>query len=187
MLMNRGFWDPVNVKLFPVAAKAIHDCCCPAVEVFFASMSPNTDIKLHSDFANFVLTSHLALDIPNSGENLCRLTIGDTERQWINGEIMLFDTSILHSAVNESEKTRFILMMRVWHPDLTETERNALQYIYNCLEFPELASGDVSERICADAIVEAARRFPEIKKGTGRKSGFLDRSVSRRMHRKKRK
>lgn len=174
VLMNRGVWDPVNVNLFPVTAKAVHESGVPAVEVFFASMKPNTSIKPHSDFTNFVLTSHLALDIPYSGENKCRLSVGDTERQWINGEVMLFDTSIMHDAINESDKTRYILMLRVWHPELTEMERQALQFTYNALEFPDLVSTDPEERFKAERKVEAARSFPEIKKGIGRKPGFGD-------------
>jgi Aspartyl/Asparaginyl beta-hydroxylase len=172
VLMNRGIWDPINANLFPVTAKAVHESGVPAVEVFFASMKPNTNIKLHSDFTNFVLTSHLPIDIPYSGENKCRLSIGDTVRQWINGDVMLFDTSIMHDAINESDKMRYILMLRVWHPDLTEAERQALQFTYNSLEFPGLVSSNPEEQFKAGRIVEAARAFPEIKKGTGRKPGF---------------
>ena len=36
--MDRGVWDPVNVNLFPKAAKAIHDARVPATEVFFARL-----------------------------------------------------------------------------------------------------------------------------------------------------
>jgi hypothetical protein len=64
VLMDRGVWDPVNVNLFPKTSKAIHDCGAPVVEAFFASMKPHTDIKLHTDNTNFVVTSHLAIDIP---------------------------------------------------------------------------------------------------------------------------
>jgi aspartate beta-hydroxylase len=172
VLMDRSFWDPVNVNLFPVTAKAVHDSGVPAVEVFFASMQPHTDIKPHSDFTNFVLTSHLPIDIPYSGQNKCRLKIGDTERQWINGELLLFDTSLMHDAVNESDKTRYILMLRLWHPDLTDIERQALQFTYDCLEFPEILSADVRERTQAELSVEAAKVFPEIKKGSRSKVGF---------------
>ncbi len=40
---------------------------------------------------------------------------------------MLFDTSILHKAENTADVTRYILMMRVYHPELTALERSALQ------------------------------------------------------------
>jgi len=169
VLMNRGMWDPVNVNLFPVAAMAVSESNAPAVEVFFASMQPNSEIQPHSDFTNFVVTSHLPLVIPFSGQNKCRLRIGDTERQWINGEVMMFDTSVMHDAINESDQMRYILMLRVWHPDLTETERDALQFIYNVLEFPDLLSTNAEERFKAERMAEAAQAFPELIK---QKSGF---------------
>ena len=117
---------------------------------------------MHSDFTNFVLTSHLAIDIPESGKNKCRLSVGDDTRQWANNKVMLFNTSIMHDAINESDKTRYILMMRVWHPDLTQVEREAIQFVYDCLEFPELVSDNAEARAAAERQVEAMRAFPTI-------------------------
>lgn len=165
VLRDRGVWDPVNVNLFPETAKTIHDCGVPTTEVFFASMKPHSDIRPHSDFTNFVLTSHLPLKIPENGNNKCRLTIGDTTRQWIEGELMAFDTSIMHDAINESDEMRYILMMRVWHPDLTQEEQNALQFTYDCLLVPELVSHDPGKRFMAEQQIEAMHRFPDIKRG----------------------
>jgi aspartate beta-hydroxylase len=173
VLMNRGAWDRTNAARFPVTARAVRDASVPAVEVFFASMKPRTNIKPHSDFTNFVLTSHLAVDIPYSGSNRCRLTVGDTTRQWINGQVTLFDTSVTHDAVNDSDRTRYILMMRVWHPDLTETERRALQFVWNCLEFPDLVSSDPTEREQAESQLQSVQGFPKLMdRGTARKQGF---------------
>lgn len=169
VLMNRGMWDETNCNLFPQTAKAVLNSGIPATEVFFASMKPQSSIKLHSDFTNFVLTSHLAVDIPESGSNKCRLTVGDETRQWINGEVMLFDTSIMHDAINESKQMRYILMFRVWHPDLTETEKNALQLIYDCLEVPDLLSEERDRREAAEREVAKLRTFPKLQSST---SGF---------------
>jgi aspartyl/asparaginyl beta-hydroxylase (cupin superfamily) len=170
VLMNRGVWDPVNANLFPVTAKAVHDAKVPAVEVFFASMEPHSIIQPHSDFTNFVLTSHLALDIPYSGDNKCRLSVGDTQRQWINGELMLFDTSIQHDAINESDLTRYILMLRVWHPDLSDLERQALQFTFSALEEPDLVSLDPERRRQAEQAVATSLAFPKLR--TAPKLGF---------------
>jgi Aspartyl/Asparaginyl beta-hydroxylase len=172
VLMNRGRWDLVNAQLFPKTSQAIHKSGVPATEIFFASMEGPSSIKMHSDFTNFVLTSHLALDIPYSGENKCRLTVGDETRQWINGNVMVFDTSLLHDAVNESDKMRYILMMRIWHPDLTATERAALQFTYDCLELPGLVSSDPGERFLAEQTAESVRAFPKLD--LPRVAGFGD-------------
>jgi Aspartyl/Asparaginyl beta-hydroxylase len=119
------------------------------------------------------LTSHLAIDIPNSGQNKCRLSVGSTEKQWINGEVSLFDTSIMHEAVNESDQVRYILMMRVWHPDLTSLERQALQFTYDALECPEIVTGNTPEqRDSALRKMNEAKEFPVLKKGKVYKGGF---------------
>ena len=163
VLKDRGMWDEVNCNLFPKTAKAVLGSGIPATEVFFASMKPNTDIKLHSDFTNFVLTSHLAIDIPENGNNKCRLSIGDETRQWMNGEVTLFDTSMMHDAVNESDEMRYILMFRIWHPNLSEVERNALQFIYDCLSVPDLVDDDDSVRATAQSQIETLRTFPKLR------------------------
>ncbi|GAX17758.1 hypothetical protein FisN_24Hh175 [Fistulifera solaris] len=185
VLMDRGVWDPVNVELFPKTAQAVRDAGVPAVEVFFASMEPHSRIQPHSDFTNFVLTSHLALDIPYSGTNQCRLTIADQTREWINGEVMLFDTSLMHDAVNDSDRTRYILMFRVWHPDLTDSERQALQFIYDCLNAPEIVTGATAEeRERTELAMLAARTFPAKKNGS---QGFGVQSTTSKSSKKKRK
>jgi hypothetical protein len=163
VLLDRGTWDANNAALFPQTSKFLHDTLPDdfAVEIFFAQMDPKSTIQPHSDFTNFVLTSHLALDIPYSGQNKCRLSVGDVTQEWINGKVTVFDTSLFHDAVNESEKTRYILMFRLWHPDLSKEERKALQFIYDCLVVPELASApSESERFMAEQRLQILRSFP---------------------------
>lgn len=172
VLMDRGIWDPVNVNLFPVTSKLIHDLRIPCCEVFFASMEPYSKIELHSDFTNFVLTCHLSLYIPYSGSNKCRLTVGNTTKQWMNGNMLLFDTSLMHDAINDSDQTRYILMLRIWHPDLTEVERNALQYTFNCLEYPNLVSNDLTIRSETENIIKEQMKFPYIQRGGISSTGF---------------
>lgn len=184
VLMNRGMWDETNTQLFYKTAKILHDAKVPATEIFFASMQPQTTIAPHSDFTNFVLTSHLALDIPESGHNKCRLTIGNTTKQWENGNVMLFDTSLLHDAVNQADQTRYILMLRLWHPDLTQSERNGLQFIYNVLEFPDLIADDPRLVEQAERNVEAALMFPKLET---RASGFGAAGTSLKPKKQKRK
>ena len=167
VLLNRGQWDETNASLFPITAKAIHSSGVPVAEAFFASMKPHTDIKPHSDFTNFVLTSHLPLVVPENGNNKCRLSVGDETREWLEGKVILFDTSIYHDAVNDSDEMRYILMLRVWHPDLSEEERDALQFIYDCLEIPELLSDDPDVVSMAEQHAESMRAFPLLKAATG--------------------
>jgi len=139
VLMDRTTWDPTNAALFPETAALLHRAKVPCVEAFFASMKPDSKISAHSDSCNFVLTAHLGLEIPPGG---CKIAVGNETRFWENGEVMLFDTSLLHDAENPTTENRYILMLRVWHPELDEIEVQALQFIYDCLDVPDLLSDD---------------------------------------------
>ena len=161
VLLHRGLWHTSHVTdLFPVTSRLLHDLDdLPAVEIFFAQMDPQSTIQRHSDFTSFVLTCHLGLDIPTNGE--CTLTVGDTTVAWDNGNVLLFDTSIHHAAQNTSpDRVRTILMLRVWHPDVTAIEREALQFIYDVLECPELIDPDPAVRREAEQALQKAKVFP---------------------------
>ena len=134
-LCDRTVWDATNSALFPKTCALLTKSKVPLVEAFFAKMEPNSEIKPHSDMCNFVLTCHLGIDVP---EGECDLTVGDTTVEWRNGKVMLFDTSILHKAENRADVTRYILMMRVYHPELSSLERSALKLVFDCLDEPEL-------------------------------------------------
>ena len=134
-LCDRTVWDETNSALFPKTCALLTKSKVPLVEAFFAKMDPKSDIKPHSDMCNFVLTCHLGIDVP---EGQCDLTVGDATVEWANGKVMLFDTSILHKAENRADVTRYILMMRVYHPELSTLERSALKLVFDCLDEPEL-------------------------------------------------
>ena len=156
-LCDRTVWDPTNSALFPKTCALLTKSKVPLIEAFFAKMSPKSDIKPHSDMCNFVLTCHLGVDVP---EGKCDLTVGDETVEWRNGKVMLFDTSILHKAENRAETTRYILMLRVYHPELSTVERSAMQLVFDCLDEPDLVADQeaLSEYDQRRRALEAASR-----------------------------
>jgi aspartate beta-hydroxylase len=126
-----GRWDPANSALFPETCQLLRQSEAPLMEAFIAKMPAGTKILPHSDGCNAVLTASLGLIVPESG---CRLNVGDATCAWTEGGMFLFDSSILHEAVNESDEDRYALVMRVWHPELTAAEIQALTYAFDCIE-----------------------------------------------------
>ena len=159
VLMDRTTWDPVNSKLFPRTAKLLADAEAPIVEAFFAAMTPRSRINPHTDSCNFILTSHLGLRIPEG----CSLTVGDETRTWTEGGVMLFDTSLYHDAANDSDDTRYILMLRTWHPELSDVERKALQFLFDVLDVPDLISSDPVAQFRAEHELAGLRTRPEVR------------------------
>ena len=112
------------------------------------------------------LTAHLGLVIP---EEQCWIKVGKDTREWRNGEMLMFDTSLMHEAANTADSVRYILMMRVWHPDLSPSEVDAIKYIFTCLDEPERVEGDLRMigtlpaceclRACRCEFVSAANQY----------------------------
>ena len=155
------------------------------MEAFFARMQPGSKIAPHSDYCNFALTAHLGLVIP---EKECWIKVGKDTREWRNGEMLMFDTSLMHEAANTADSVRYILMLRVWHPDLTEDEVGAIKYIFSCLDEPEIVEGDL--RALAPKMFEPqAQRSPApVKAATtnfGPVEGGLNRADRRATKKKK--
>ena len=63
-------------------------------------------------------------------------------------------------------------MMRLWHPDLTNVEKEALQFTFDCLEFDQLLSDNEEERFKAESIVDISRAFPIITDDKSTGNGF---------------
>ncbi|MBT0584860.1 aspartyl/asparaginyl beta-hydroxylase domain-containing protein [Alteromonas oceanisediminis] len=103
---------------------------CPpfAPEAFVSTLVPKAVIPPHYGLTNIKLTLHVALNVnPNAS-----LTAGGQVFHWHDGcSAMVFDDSFLHSAKNEGEVPRSVLILDIWHPDLTLGERNALARFFD--------------------------------------------------------
>jgi len=74
----------------------------------FSLLEPGTHVKPHKGYSRMVLRSHLALIVPENGDMALR--VDGITRQWVEGEVMVFDDSFEHEAWNFSEKRRAVLM-----------------------------------------------------------------------------
>jgi aspartate beta-hydroxylase len=138
--MDRCVWDQTNILLFPETTRLLRELEVPCMEAFFARMTPHSKIRAHSDYCNFALTAHLGVDVP---EGQCWIRVGNDTREWRNGGMLVFDTSIMHDAVNDGDRMRYILMLRVFHPELSSTEVAAIRSIFNYLDDPLLLEHDI--------------------------------------------
>ena len=85
---------------------------------FFSTMSPLTHIEPHYGACNLKLRCHFPLFAPEG-----KLRVAGESRSWKEGEMMIFDDSYEHEAVNLSKtEERVILLMDIWHPDLVQEE-----------------------------------------------------------------
>jgi tetratricopeptide (TPR) repeat protein len=86
-------------------------------------LAPGTRIPPHNVLMNTRLICHLPLIVP---PDCGALRVGNEERPWVEGEMLIFDDSMEHEAWNNSDQERVILLFEIWRPEITRQEREIL-------------------------------------------------------------
>lgn len=94
---------------------------CP--NAMFSALAPRSHIPPHTGETNARLVVHLPLIVPQG----CRYRVGFDQREWREGEILVFDDTIEHEAHNDSDSLRVVLIFDVWNPLLSLEEREAVR------------------------------------------------------------
>lgn len=174
VLQDRCEWEEVNCKLFPKTVELLKSVQCPSVEAFFARQPPNTGIKPHTDNTNFILTAHLGIDVPEAES---WMQVGEFKRYWENGKGLVADTSFIHSTSNESDlKDRYVLIIRFWHPELSQLECQALQFLFDALADPTLNGIQEAAQRAKDRLPKKVRRRLKNRSSNG-SLGFLSKGM----------
>lgn len=67
-------WSEEFASEFPRTIQIMTDLNVPSCEVFYAKQGPRSGLKPHSDKNNFIMTCHVALDVP---EGECWIKVGE--------------------------------------------------------------------------------------------------------------
>jgi aspartate beta-hydroxylase len=95
----------------------------PFADAFYSWLDPKYTVRGHYSADNFRVRCHLALDTPEESF----LSVAGESRTWREGQVLLFDDSFFHEAVNNSDRHRLVFITDFWNPGLTITERRALK------------------------------------------------------------
>lgn len=94
-----------------------------APETLFSVLRPGSHILPHRGVTNTRLVTHLPLVVPPD----CAIRVGGQTHAWKEGQCVTFDDTFEHEAWNKSDRTRVILLMDTWNPDLSGVEREAVR------------------------------------------------------------
>lgn len=135
-LVDRGHW---NVLYFHSAGRRVEDGhrLCPrtaaileaipgvgdAGQVYLSVLSGGTHIAAHCGPTNTRLRCHLGISVPEG----CRIRVGDDCHRWQEGRCLVFDDSFEHEVWHEGVDDRVVLILDVWHPQLSPAEIWALK------------------------------------------------------------
>lgn len=103
----------------------------------FSLLKPKTHIPSHVGVSNVRLVTHIPLIIPDG----CGFRVGNQIRPWELGKAMIFDDTIEHEAWNYSDKLRVVLIFDIWHPHLSNAEKELITQMAKGLEVFQLEGG----------------------------------------------
>ena len=169
MALNAG-WNTYNFFFF--GEKFEENCArCPETtalleslprferdHIMFSALNPHTRIPPHYGPMNGILRAHLPLIVPQG----CYIKVGEDERPWEEGKVMVFDDSFLHQVWNHSDSLRIVLFLNFWHPCFAAEEIPVLEEFRSAYELSPLAKQHAHN--------QAKKRAHDIKKKAVRDS-----------------
>jgi Aspartyl/Asparaginyl beta-hydroxylase len=139
--------------------RSLPDVCAtlPLADVIFSAHAPQTRLTPHCSWDPFRLRLHLGVRIPEK----CGIRVGQESRAWREGKVLAFHDSFEHETWNGSEETRIVLIVDLWHPQLTVAERRA---ILACFRKKEIRGALMRTRAPVGLQPSFYRRFAETER-----------------------
>ena len=114
---------PSAVAACPNTAAALRTLPNLAMAAMFSALTPGTHLWAHCGPTNAVISLSMGLITPPG----CVIRVGTEERTWREGECLVFDDTYEHEVWHRGTVTRFVMLLDVWHPELTAAERVVLE------------------------------------------------------------
>lgn len=84
--------------------------------VSFNLLEPQSSIKPHCGDTNAIIRCHLGLDVPAEAPR-CAFRVRDEVRSWQNGRLLMFCDAYEHTAWNNTDRSRYIMVIDVFRPE----------------------------------------------------------------------
>lgn len=116
--------DPPACPATVGVVESLQDVCLryPWGDALISVQRPRSKLPAHSSIDNLRVRCHLGIAIPQASG----ITVDGKDRTWQEGHCLLFEDSFVHEVWNDSDRDRVVLIVDLWHPDLTSIEREAL-------------------------------------------------------------
>jgi hypothetical protein len=125
-LCSRGRLNRRNAVEAPLTAKLLNSIpeiiTNPSGLGYFSVLHPNVHIAAHCGPTNTRIRIHLGLRVPDN----VAMRVGKETKKWEEGKCLVFDDSWEHEVFNRSDCFRAVLLVDMWHPDITFQQRRSI-------------------------------------------------------------
>lgn len=130
LLLEAGRWVEEHCILLPHLSSLLQgseDIRRAGGLIYLSRLAPHTQISAHAGPTNTRLRLHYALEVP---EGDCVLRVGQELRKWQQGHCLVFNDHLEHEVWNNTDHERLVLLVDIWHPDLSVQERKLIEAIH---------------------------------------------------------
>jgi hypothetical protein len=130
MLLEAGRWNEDNLSRLPALSRILKEARELRLAgglAYLSRLSPGTVVAPHTGPTNMRLRLHFAIRVPVGN---CAMRVAGSERRWVEGESIIFNDFLEHEVWNRTDGERLILLVDLWHPDITAQERKMLEAIH---------------------------------------------------------
>jgi len=151
---------PRTVEVLEAAVRRSSDQIAhmPPGGIVLARLPPHVSIRAHVGLTNARLRVSYGVFVPKtSGHGVGQqpavgIRVGNETRTWREGKALILDDSYEHSAWNNGDTDRIVLLADFWHPGMSRSQRRALEagkFFYETLESGKtnLFQGNAWEKI----------------------------------------
>lgn len=85
---------------------------------YVSRLAAGSSVALHMGPTNMRVRCHLGVAVPPG----CGIEVDGETREWTQGRCLVFDDSFRHRVWNAGSSERIVLIIDLWHPDLTDAE-----------------------------------------------------------------
>ncbi len=133
-LINQGTLINETCEKCPVAFEIIKKLTrCMIGNMFcyamYSSLEPGSIIEPHTGPCNFRIRCHVPLITPKG----FRLHVGKKSIEWKRGRLIMFDDSLIHSVISDSNDcvdNRVVFIIDIWHPEVNQDIQKGLNTLF---------------------------------------------------------
>lgn len=99
---------------------------------FFSNLGGGAKIEAHNAPTNLRLRIHLPIVIEDNGTNpetglpKCGIRVATSVRSYQQDQALVLDDAYDHEVWNDTQENRVVLLVDIWHPDVTQAEKEAV-------------------------------------------------------------
>lgn len=133
------FWGQKNVENCSLIPRTIN--LLQTIPGFTSAgisvMDAHTRIKPHYGDTNAMIRVHLGIRIPG-GLPECGIKVGQEEKSWKEGELLAFNDAEYHSAWNDTDSERIVLIFDVIRPEFEDQKEEILKNVRSLIRLQQL-------------------------------------------------